>query len=428
MDVTGQPRAAAAPVWLALLALSYFFAFYDRQVMSVLGELVKRDFALTDRELSLLTGASFVILYGLAGIAAGWLVDRASRKRILVCALLLWSLLTMACGLTQSFLQLALARAGVGIGQATNVPAALAAISDRYPPARRPLAAGIFYSGGMLGMLVCFLGGTWVAAHFGWRAGFLVAGPPGLLAAGVMALFFTEPARERAAAARSGREVGDSSFAEVWRNRPLRWLLLANALGTFTNMGVLQWLPNFFIRSHHLSIQQIGLYFGPVLASGMLLGLLAGGVIGNRVAARSVRHLIGLCAVTMLAIVPLYALIFWLPSLAAALAATFLGTTVSVVYAPSVTAAWQTLCAPRARGTAAGVSSFANSLLGGAVCSYFVGSLSDWWAPSFGSESLRYALTAGLTFCVLAAALFAYSLKIAPAVPPALAAEYASAA
>jgi len=424
-----QPRGSApAFIWLALLALSYFFAFYDRQVMPVLGELVKREFALSDRQLSLLTGASFVLLYGAAGIAAGWLVDRWSRRRIIVGALLLSSLFTMTCGLAQSFLQLMLARAGVGIGQATTVPAALSAIADRYPPARRPLAAGIFYTGGMVGLLVCFLGGTWVAARYGWRAGFLVAGPPGVLAAAVTAVFFQEPAREVDGRGPSGPAAEGSSFAEVWRNRPLRWLLFANALGTFANLGVLQWLPNFFIRSHHLSVQQVGLYFGPVFASGMAAGLLAGGVLGNRVAAQSVRHLIRLCAVVMLAIVPLYILVLWLPSLVGALAATFVGTVLSVLYAPSVTAAWQTLCAPRARGTTAGISSFANSLLGGALCSYCVGFLSDLWAPSLGAESLRHALSACLVFCVVAAALFAYSLRLSTEPASSSAGRYARAA
>jgi sugar phosphate permease len=178
-------------------------------------------------------------------------------------------------------------------------------------------------------------------------------------------------------------------------------------------MGVLQWLPNFFIRSHQLSIQQIGLYFGPVLATGMTVGLLLGGVIGNRLAARSVTLLIWLCAATMVALVPLYLLIFWLPSLVAALAATFVGTTASVIYAPSVTAAWQTLCDPQARGTAAGVSSFAKSLIGSAGCSYFVGTVSDWLAPQLGAESLRYALTAGMGFCFVAAALFVFSARLA---------------
>jgi NhaP-type Na+/H+ or K+/H+ antiporter len=103
---------------------------------------------------------------------------------------------------------------------------------------------------------------------------------------------------------------------------------------------------------------------------------------------------------------------FWLPSLPAALAATFVGTSVSVLYAPSVNAAWQTICAPDARGTAAGVFSFANAIIGGAGCSFFVGALSDWLTPTLGVQSLRYALTAGLGFCLVAALLFVIAARL----------------
>jgi len=413
-----QPRArvnrrnASATVMLLLLSLTYLLSYYDRLLMSVLGETVKHEFLLSDRQLSLLTGASFIIIYGTLGIAAGWLVDRVSRKWIIVTALLLWSLMTMACGMAQSFLQLACARAGVGVGEATNVPAGLSALSDRFPYALRPMACAIFYAGGMVGILACFLCGTWIAAHYGWRMAFLAAGPPGVLAAALIAVCFREPAREAPRRVATHALPAANSFLTVWRNRPLRWLLFANAVGTFTNVGVVQWLPNFFLRSHHMSLRQVGLYFGPVLASGMLAGLLLGGWLGNRIASRSLSALIWLCAWNMLAIIPLYVLMFWLPSLPAALAATFVGTSVSVLYAPSVNAAWQTICAPDARGTAAGVFSFANAIIGGAGCSFFVGALSDWLRPTLGVQSLRYALTAGLGFCLVAALLFVIAARL----------------
>jgi predicted MFS family arabinose efflux permease len=315
--------------------------------------------------------------------------------------------------MAQSFTQLAIARAGVGVGEAANVPTAISAISDRYPPARRPMAVAIFYAGGMVGILVCFLLGTWLASRFGWRAAFLVAGPPGIIVAILIALAFPEPVREAPSPAASRDAAQHSSFALVWRNRPLRWLLIAGAVGAFISIGMVQWLPIFFLRSHGLSLQQVGLYFGPVLATGMTGGLLLGGWVGNHVASRSVTDLIWFSAWTMIGLVPLYVLIFWLPSLTAALAITLVGTTMSVLYAPAYNAAWQTISHPSARGTAAGLSSFANAILGGAGCTFLIGILSDWWAPALGKDSLRYALTAGMSFCLIAAALFMYAARLA---------------
>jgi MFS family permease len=404
---------ASRTVMLVLLSLSYFLSYFDRLLMAVVGELVKAEFALSDKALSLLTGAAFVIIYGMFGIVAGWLVDRFSRKNILAGALLLWSGVTAACGAAQSFVQLALARAGVGIGEAANVPAAISMISDMYPPAKRPMAIAIFYAGGMVGILACFVIGTWVASRYGWRASFLVAGPPGVVLAIVMFMFGYEPAREQAPQQFQHADRRQSPFRLVVQNRALLWLLVGGAVATFINLGVVQWLPNFFIRSHGLSVAQVGVIFGPVLAAGMTAGMLLGGWLGNRFAARSVVHLIWVSISTMLAIIPLYVVMFLAPSLPIALAATFVGTAASVIYAPSYNAAWQTICHPRARGSAAGISSFANALIGGALCTFLVGWLSDAWLPHFGSNSLRYALIASMSFCVIAAALFVHAARLA---------------
>lgn len=397
----------AAGVMLGLLSASYFLAYFDRLLMAVVGEMVKKEFLLSDKELSLLTGPAFTVIYGACGIAAGWLGDRFNRKRIIVWALGLWSCATMACGLAQNFLQLALARAGVGIGESPNVPLANALISDLYAPAKRPMATAVFYAGGTVGILACFVVGSWAAAQFGWRSAFLLAGPPGLLLSLLIHRYTREPAREIVRPSSPAEVVSaESSFSMVWNNRPLRMVLFGGAISTFVNISVVQWLPNFFMRSHALSLQQVGLFFGPVLAAGMTVGMLTGGWLGNRVAARSLTALIWLSAATMVVVVPIYLLIFWLPSLQAALLATFIGTAFSVVYSPCFSAAWQTLCDPRARATAAGLASFANAMLGGALCHFIVGWLSDRWAPQFGKESLRYALMASMVIPLVSAALF----------------------
>ena len=406
---------------LTLLSLGYFLAYFDRLLMTVVGEMVKHEFALSDKQLSLLNGAAFVIIYGACGIPMGWLGDRVSRKKIIVWSLTAWTFLTMLCGAAQSFVQLAIARAGVGIGESGLVPVANSLIGDIYPLAKRPMATAIFYSGGLVGILACFLLGTWVAGEYGWRAAFLVAGPPGLILAAAVAWLAKDPPRENAASASmsQGAAVGSAAAAGgpstlrlVIGNRALRWVLLGGAIGTFVNIGLIQWLPNFFIRSHGLSLQQIGLFFGPVLAAGMLAGMLFGGWVGNRIAARSLTDLIWLSAWSMIVLIPIYLLIFWLDSLVAALVATFLGTALSVVYSPAYSGAWQTLCDSRARGTAAGIASFINAMIGGAICSYLVGVLSDYWAPTYGTESLRYALMASMSIPLLAFGSFLVAARI----------------
>ncbi|MFA5630125.1 MAG: MFS transporter [Porticoccaceae bacterium] len=400
---------------LFLLCLTYALSYFDRMLMVVLGELVKQEFALSDKQLSLLTGASFAIMYGACAIAAGWLVDRYNRKRILAWSLSLWSVATMACGMAGSFVQLAAARAAVGVGEAANVPVAMSMISDIYKAAKRPMATALFFSGGMASVLASFAFGSWVAEHYGWRMAFLWAGPPGFILALLIIFFTREPDREAAPASSDdgSTPTNQNGFRLILNNPALVWLLLAGGIGGFTSVGMIQWLPIFFIRSHGLSQADIGTLFGPVMAVAMTGGMLAGGWIGNRIAAKSVQGLIQLCIGAMLLIAPLYLSALWVSSVALSLVFTFLGTALSVAYSPCFSAAWQTICDPRARGIAGGITAFGSILLGGALCTFIIGALSDYWSSTMGSESLRYAVSVGTAvFCVLTAIFFFISMKL----------------
>lgn len=413
LTAPGARSMTASHLMLFFLSLAYFLAYFDRMLMAAVGEMIKREFALTDGQLSLLTGASFIVIYGIFNVVSGWFVDRYSRKRIVIVALVVWSGVTILCGLAQSYIQLAIARAGVGIGESPIVPAATSAVRDMYPTRHRPMAIALFYTGGMVGILGCFVLGTWAASAYGWRAAFLLAGPPGLVLTLLIVFFGHEPEREPVATS-VGPKVAmrSSSYGLILRNRPLMWLLAGGALGTATNIGIAAWLPNFFMRSHGLTVQEVGVYFGPALSAGMIMGMLLGGWVGNRIARHSVVGLIWMCAGSMLLIIPLFMCIFWLPSLEMALFATFVGTAMSVVYTPCFTVAWQTICHARAQGSTAGISGLINSLIGGGLYVFVIGLLSDHWS-SVGSDSLRYALTAAtLVFCTISLVLFAYAARL----------------
>jgi MFS family permease len=193
-DVGPYPRYV-----LGVLVLVYVFNFLDRQILSILAERIKADLRISDAQLGFLYGTAFAVFYALFGIPLGRLADAWDRRRLISIGLAFWSLMTAASGFARTFTHLALARVGVGIGEACATPAAHSSLSDWFPARYRATVLAI-YSGGIyigsgLGLgLGGFVVDRWdrtfagagTAAPLGlhgWQVAFLVVGMPGLLLA-----------------------------------------------------------------------------------------------------------------------------------------------------------------------------------------------------------------------------------------------------
>ncbi len=134
-----------------LLTLLYIYAQIDSSAIILLVGPIKHDLGLTDTQMSLLLGLSFAAFYSILGLPAGYLVDRISRRGVMGVGIVLWSAMTMSCGLAHTYGQLFLSRCGVGIGEAAITPAAYSLIRDGFPPEKRGRAFGIFSAGSYIG-------------------------------------------------------------------------------------------------------------------------------------------------------------------------------------------------------------------------------------------------------------------------------------
>jgi MFS family permease len=193
---------------LGVLFLVYVFNFIDRQIPSILAQDIKASLGVSDAQLGFLYGTAFAIFYSLFGIPLGRLADNWYRGRLIAAGVAAWSVMTALSGLAGSFGQLAFARIGVGIGEASASPAAYSLLGDYFPARSRGLALGIYSSGLTVGGGLSLPLGGWVAhswsstyAHnvapfglAGWQAAFLAVGIPGLLLA-VWVWTLREPAR-----------------------------------------------------------------------------------------------------------------------------------------------------------------------------------------------------------------------------------------
>ena len=203
-----EPRRA----WLAIAVLTAVYAlnYLDRQILSILAEDVKRDLGLTDAQIGFLYGTAFAVFYAVFGLPLGRLADSWLRTRVIAWGLGVWSLMTAVSGFARSFGELAAARFGVGVGEASANPASFSLIADYVRPARRATAMAIYQTGIYIGSgLGLGIGGLVVTrwdhafattpAPFGlrgWQVAFFVVGIPGLLLAPLVARL-GEPERGR---------------------------------------------------------------------------------------------------------------------------------------------------------------------------------------------------------------------------------------
>ena len=280
----------------ALLTAVYILAFVDRQVLNLLLESVRLDLNINDTQASLLVGAAFAILYVTAGLPLGWLADRANRRNIIAASVGVWTVMTAACGLANSYWALFLARVGVGIGEAGLSPAAISMIGDAYPPARRSGVLGLYASGVSVGSALALIGGGALIAAAPtishalapllgplrpWQVVFLVVALPGLVL-GPLILLLKEPPRGAAPTVLGGPPA--DTILAFMKARAGVYLPLCCGLSTLTILGYgySAWLPTLFIRVHGWSVSEIGLRYGLVLLALGPLGALMGGWFCDR--------------------------------------------------------------------------------------------------------------------------------------------------
>ncbi len=167
--------------------------YLDRYVAAATLPLILADLALSDSAGGLLQSA-FIITYSLACPGAGWLGDRQPRLRLAAAGVFVWSVATVASGLAPTYALLLVARAVIGVGEASYAVVTPSLLSDCYPPDRRARVLGIFYAAIPVGTALGYVLGGLVGEAFGWRAAFFVAGAPGALLA-VLLTRMPEPPR-----------------------------------------------------------------------------------------------------------------------------------------------------------------------------------------------------------------------------------------
>ncbi|MEO5598703.1 MAG: MFS transporter [Novosphingobium sp.] len=317
------PSLPSAGAILVCCMLGYALSLLDRQILSLMVDLVKADLQLSDVQLGLLQGLAFAIFYSFLTVPFGVLADRIVRKRLVAAGIAFWSAATIACGFADGFWSLFFARMCVGVGEAVLIPSAYSLISDAFRRDRVVMAASILGFSGLAGAGIAILVGGLVidiVAHanslpFGlmgvapWRIVFGIVGIPGLFVA-LLFLMLREPARKGALRDEKGAAVRlplRDTLQFIWRRRRIYLPLYASPviLGTII-YGAISWFPAFLVRNFALSYTDVGLIAGLIQLGGALCGAALGPAIANWMVQRGHKdgHLRGLLVVALCTIIP----------------------------------------------------------------------------------------------------------------------------
>lgn len=397
---------------LALLVLTAVGTvnFVDRQILSVLAEPIRTELHLSDTQLGLLTGLSFALFYALVGVPAAMLADRTHRVRLVASACLVWSLFTGACGFATGFWHLALARFGVGVGEAGGTAPSLSILADYYPPAQRPAVIGVFTVNGPLGVFVGASLGGWVAGEYGWRVAFFGVAVIGVLAAVILALVVREPTRgglDPAPPLTSSPKASLGATVRLFLARPTLWLLLlASGLAAFVSNGMLSWIPAYLMRVQGMPLAEVARWFGPAAGICMGLGIWGGGALVNWAGRHSLKAYAFVPGAAMLLCAPTLALAAMASSWQASLAMMIVPMICCTSFVAPALALVQNMSPVSARATATALLLLSFNIVGLGGGPLAVGMLSDTLAVAEVADPLRIALMSLAPVSVLSAIIY----------------------
>ena len=248
--------------WMAVIVLwvVVMLNYFDRQLLAVLNTSItsgEQGIAMTQAQFGMVTSA-FLIVYAALSPVGGYLADRFSRKFIILCSLVVWSVVTWMTGQSSSYEELIFWRGAMGVSEAFYIPAALALISDYHRGSTRSMATGLHMSGIYAGQILAGYG-AWIAndpaCALGWRLTFETFGFIGVAYALVVILLLRDPeAKETEEGEVTPEEptagsvpTEDFSIGRVLRSlftgRAMAMLLVMYACAGFANWFLMGWYP-----------------------------------------------------------------------------------------------------------------------------------------------------------------------------------------
>ena len=398
------PGTRRAVLMLVLLCLVNAFSYVDRSMLALLMPELTKELALSDTITGLIAGLPFALCYAVCAIPIAWIADNKNRRYLLAGALTFWSAVTALTGSVQSGWQLALARFGLGSGEAAGHPTSASLIADSFDLKSRTIAFSALSASVSLGPLLGFPIIGWLLAHYGWRTAYHAVGLAGVIVAMVFFLAVREPPR-RAAPHSAEPKSFFKGVGELLKTRSYLLVVLAGSCSAINQGAQLTWGPTYLSRVRDLGPQEIGLYFGTLRGVAGLVGALLAAIIIGALVRRDLHWQIRVAV--LVAALPFFSdvtflfagsPVLWQSGLG--LSALFTQFTVAASYPLYVNVAPNNL-----RATASAFYFLVASLTGFVIGPFSVGALNDWLAPHFGPGAIAYSMAIASSSALISALL-----------------------
>ena len=387
---------------LVLLTIVYGFNFIDRQIMGILAPFIQEDLNLTNTQLGLLIGFAFAVFYTVTAIPIAWLADRFSRVNILAIALATWSGFTALTGLANNFVQIGLARMGVGIGEAGGSPPSHSIISDMYPKEERASALGVYSMGIPFGIMAAFFA---TAAIMGassdevdWRRIFIFLGVTGIVLAGIVKLVLKEPVRG-AMEANDEKSLDKPPFFESLKTLlkiPTWWAMCFGiAFGSFVSYAKGGFQTKFLVTlDPSFDFQTLVILLGIINGTTYAGGAFFGARLADKWGSRDVRAYGWLPAIAISLCLPIGVLSWWAPTVEMNLLfSTIFLLLIGIYLGPSFAIA-QTLAPLHMRAMSTALFFFILNMIALGGGPTFAGWLIDVFASYYNElDAMRYAMS-----------------------------------
>lgn len=388
---------------LFMMVCLYTVNYIDRFLVAGLLDPIKQSLDVSNTFMGFLIGPAFAIFYTTLAIPIARLADRYSRIKIISIGTVVWSFFTVLSGYVTTPEAFAIARIGVGVGEAAFLAPAFSLLSDYYPPKRRAMAFAVLNLGVYIGQIGGLIGGAAIAEMAGWRTAFYALGLPGVILGLLAFITVREPARGCLDEANDKPEE-NRTFAEViaalWQSRTYVFMSLGAALGGFAGYGFGYWGPTLFSRAFELTQTDANTRFGVFFGLSGLFGALLMGFVCDRLTVKNPRWPFILSSVGVVGSMTFMICTSLTDNIGIATALAVPAGLLGGGWVVALQAALQDLLPGETRATGTSIWAFALTFTGLVGGVQFAGFMIDFLQASYGTAAIRYALSLTLLACI----------------------------